>query len=83
MITNPDDQSEDSSDSEDSSSDEDQDLWEIVATPGLCYLWLFKQETWSLHDWPKYPTWSQIASFNETLRNEDIKVSIKKGHNNI
>ena len=38
--------------------------------PGYCYLTLFKEQYHNTFEWPAFPTWSQIAGWNEMLRKE-------------
>ena len=38
--------------------------------PGYCYLTLFKEQYHNTFEWPAFPTWSQIARWDETLREE-------------
>ncbi|KAF8671904.1 hypothetical protein AX14_005634 [Amanita brunnescens Koide BX004] len=42
----------------------------IHQVPGYCYLSLFREEVRTAFDWPAYPSWSMIATWNESLRQE-------------
>ena len=49
-----------------------------VRWPGYCYLTLFKEEYHEAFDWPAFPTWSEVALWDENLRREGkFRVMVK------
>jgi hypothetical protein len=51
----------------------------IINVPGYCYLVLIDKEYYELFDWPSHPKWSEIAEWNENLRNNDVTFTMKRG----
>ena len=46
--------------------------------PGYCYLTLFKEQYHEAFDWPAFPTWSEVALWDENLRREGkFRVTVK------
>ena len=48
----------------------------IHQVPGYCYLSLFREEVRTAFDWPAYPSWSMIATWNESLRQEGVNFDL-------
>ena len=49
-----------------------------VRRPGYCYLTLFKEQYHEAFDWPVFPTWSEVALWDENLRREGrFRITVK------